>query len=49
IGEGYEQLKSWMAEQQWEKEDSAVSLELFYIDEQHWEEEPVELLIPLQD
>ncbi|MDQ6419043.1 GyrI-like domain-containing protein [Paenibacillus sp. LHD-117] len=49
IGEGYEQLKTWMGEQRLQKHDSAVSLELFYIDEQHWEEEPVELLIPLQD
>ncbi|MHA6484796.1 GyrI-like domain-containing protein [Paenibacillus sp. strain BS8-2] len=49
IGEGYEQLKSWLTVQRLEKENNAVSLELFYIDVQHWEEEPVELLIPLQD
>lgn len=49
VGEGYEQLNTWMADQKLEKEERAVSLELFYIDEQHWEEEPVELLIPLRD
>jgi predicted transcriptional regulator YdeE len=47
IGEGYEQLHAWISEMQLEKQENAVSLELFYI-EQHLEEEPVELLIPLQ-
>lgn len=49
IGEGYEQLNAWMQENGFEKRETAVSLELFYIDEHHWEEEPVELLIPLKD
>ncbi|WP_168120616.1 GyrI-like domain-containing protein [Paenibacillus sp. HB172176] len=49
IGEAYEQLNVWMNEQRLEKHEQAVSMELFYIDEQHWEEEPVELLIPLKD
>ncbi|MBH5317011.1 effector binding domain-containing protein [Paenibacillus sp. GSMTC-2017] len=49
IGEGYEQLNAWMNENGLKKLANAVSIELFYIDEQHWEEEPVELLIPLED
>lgn len=49
IGEGYEQLFAWINEQKLQKDENAVSIELFYIDEQHWEEEPVELLIPLKD
>ncbi|GKU78263.1 GyrI-like domain-containing protein [Paenibacillus sp. L3-i20] len=49
IGEGYEQLNAWMTENGLKKHTNAVSIELFYIDEQHWEEQPVELLIPLED
>lgn len=49
IGEGYEQLKAWMNEQGLIKQENAVSLELFYMNEQHWEEEPVELLVPLRN
>ncbi|MCU6709536.1 GyrI-like domain-containing protein [Paenibacillus sp. J5C_2022] len=49
IGEGYEQLHAWMNEQGLVKQENAVSLELFYMDEQHFEEEPVELLIPIKD
>jgi len=49
IGEGYEQLKSWMHEMGLQKDDSALCLEIFYIDEHHLEEEPVELLIPLKE
>lgn len=49
IGEGYEQLHAWMNEEGLQKDEQAVSLELFYSDRQHWEEEPVELLIPLKD
>ncbi|MGO4372035.1 GyrI-like domain-containing protein [Paenibacillus sp. 2TAB19] len=48
IGEGYEQLNTWMNEMRLEKHNHAVALELFYIDEHHVEEEPVELLIPLK-
>ncbi|MFD0714085.1 GyrI-like domain-containing protein [Paenibacillus sp. GCM10027626] len=46
IGEGYEQLFAWMNERQLIKRESAVSLEIFYIDER-LEEELVELLIPI--
>ncbi|WP_341282006.1 GyrI-like domain-containing protein [Paenibacillus sp. FSL H8-0537] len=49
IGEAYEQLFAWMNEQELEKHQSAVALEVFYIQEQHLEEEAVELLIPLAD
>jgi predicted transcriptional regulator YdeE len=49
IGEGYEQLHAYISELGLERQDNAVSLELFYIDDQHLEEEPVELLIPLKD
>jgi predicted transcriptional regulator YdeE len=48
IGEGYEQLHTWINEMRLEKQENAVSLEVFYIDEHHLEEEPVELLIPLK-
>ncbi|AJY73339.1 GyrI-like domain-containing protein [Paenibacillus beijingensis] len=48
IGEGYDLLFSWMAEQGLRKNDAAVSLEIFYVDE-HWEEKPVELLVPLDE
>lgn len=46
IGEGYETLLAWMNEQRLVKRDNAVSLEIYYIDE-HLEEEPVDLLIPI--
>ncbi|MFC4776757.1 GyrI-like domain-containing protein [Paenibacillus sp. GCM10023252] len=49
IGEGYEQLHAWMNEMRLQKQENAVAIEIFYIDEQHLEEEPVELLIPLRD
>ncbi|WP_274650234.1 GyrI-like domain-containing protein [Paenibacillus humicola] len=48
IGEGYEQLNVWMHEQRLAKRDKAVSIEIFYVDE-HLEEMPVELLIPIED
>lgn len=48
IGEGYEQLFAWMQENKLEKYENAVSLEIFYVDEPHLEEEPVELLIPIK-
>jgi len=48
IGEGYEQLKSWMHEKDLRQDSAAVCIEIFYIDENHLEEEMVELLIPLQ-
>ncbi|MFC5653381.1 GyrI-like domain-containing protein [Paenibacillus solisilvae] len=46
IGEGYETLAAWMNEQKLYKRENAVSLEIFFIDE-HLEEEPVDLLIPI--
>ncbi len=46
IGEGYETLTAWMNEQKLNKRENAVSLEIFIIDE-HLEEEPVDLLIPI--
>ncbi len=49
IGQGYDKLQSWMRMQKLEKDEAAVSLELFYIDGQQLEEEPVELLIPLKE
>lgn len=49
IGEAYEQLFAWMNERKLNKHDSALAIEVFYIDERHWEEEEVELLIPLRD
>ncbi|MHA7963861.1 GyrI-like domain-containing protein [Paenibacillus sp. CAU 1782] len=49
IGEAYEQLNAWMLEQGLKRHENAVCLELFYVDEHHLEEEPVELLIPLRD
>jgi len=48
IGEGYGQLFSWIVENNLKKNEKAVSLELFYFDDSLFEEEPVELLIPLQ-
>lgn len=48
IGEGYEQLNAWMNERRLNKQDNAVSLEIFYLDE-HLEEVTVDLLIPLSD
>lgn len=47
IGEGYEQLKAWMAAERLEKDDHALAIEVYFIDE-HLEEGPVELLIPLK-
>jgi hypothetical protein len=38
-----------MNERKLNKHDSALAIEVFYIDERHLEEEEVELLIPLQD
>lgn len=49
IGEGYEMLNSWISEQGYHKLDNAVSLEIFYLEGQHWEEEAVDILIPIQD
>lgn len=48
IGEGYEKLITWIDELELEKDERAVSLELFYFDESLLEEEPVELWIPLR-
>ncbi|GMK38106.1 hypothetical protein PCCS19_11600 [Paenibacillus sp. CCS19] len=48
IGEGYDQLTSWMTEHKLAKQDTAVSLEIFYLDE-HLEEVTVDLLIPLTE
>ncbi|QYR23515.1 GyrI-like domain-containing protein [Paenibacillus sp. sptzw28] len=48
IGEGYETLSAWMQEQKLVKRDNAVAIEIFYIDE-HLEEEPVDLLIPIEE
>ncbi|MBD2847895.1 effector binding domain-containing protein [Paenibacillus sp. IB182496] len=46
IGEGYEQIFSWMREHSLIKEEKAVAIEIYYVDE-HLEEEQVELLIPV--
>ncbi|MFS0722869.1 GyrI-like domain-containing protein [Paenibacillus sp. 1P07SE] len=47
MGEGYEQIAAWMAENNLKKDDNAVTIEVYYIDE-HLEEEPVEILIPVK-
>ncbi|GGG14891.1 GyrI-like domain-containing protein [Paenibacillus abyssi] len=47
IGEGYEQIHAWMNEKHLVKEENAVAIEVFFIDE-HLEEEPVEILIPVK-
>lgn len=49
IGEAYEQLFAWINEKRLIKHESAVAIEVFYIEERHLEEEEVELLIPLKD
>ncbi|WP_020616880.1 GyrI-like domain-containing protein [Paenibacillus daejeonensis] len=48
MGEGYEQIAAWMADNDLIKDDNAVTIEVFYIDE-HLEEEPVEILIPIKE
>ncbi|GBF74495.1 AraC family transcriptional regulator [Paenibacillus sp. 598K] len=48
MGEGYEQIAAWMAEHKLQKDDNAVTIEVFYIDE-HLEEEPVDILIPIKE
>jgi predicted transcriptional regulator YdeE len=48
IGEGYEQILAWMNEQRLQKQDNAVSIEIYY-DDERLDEEPVEILIPLRD
>jgi len=48
IGEGYEQLKTWIEEAGLEKLENALAIEIFYIDE-HLDEEPVDLLIPIRN
>lgn len=47
IGEGYEMLKAWMHEHQYKKVENAVSIEIYYLEGQHWEEEIVDLMIPI--
>ncbi len=47
IGEGYEQLHAWMHEEGLEKDERALAMEVFYIDD-HLDEEPVEIWIPVQ-
>lgn len=47
IGEGYEMLNAWMHENKYKKFDNAVSLEIYYLEGQHWEEEMVDLMIPI--
>lgn len=47
IGEGYEYINAWIQEHQYKKIDTAVSLEIFYLEDQHWEEEVVDILIPI--
>lgn len=49
IGEGYELLNTWIHEQGYQKLEHAVSMEIFYIEGQHWEEEVVDLYIPIAD
>lgn len=49
IGEGYELLNTWIQEQGYQKLDHAVSMEIFYLEGQHWEEEVVDLFIPIAD
>ncbi len=48
IGEGYSRLFAYMEQENVQRDDKAVSVELYYFDESLLEEEPVELLIPLQ-
>lgn len=48
IGEGYELLNTWMNEHGYRKLDNAVSLEIFYLEGEHWKEEIVDILIPIQ-
>lgn len=47
IGEGYELLNSWMREHRYRKIENAVSVEIFYLEGQHWEEEVVDICIPI--
>ncbi|MFC6331429.1 effector binding domain-containing protein [Paenibacillus septentrionalis] len=49
IGEGYELLNNWILENGYHKLENAVSLEIFYLEGQHWEEEAVDLLIPIAE
>ena len=49
IGEGYELLNSWIHEQKFSKIENAVSIEIYYLEGQHWEEEIVDLLIPIHN
>ena len=49
IGEGYELLNTWIHDNGYKKLDLAVSLEIFYLEAQRWEEEMVDLLIPIAD
>jgi len=49
IGEGYEFINAWIQEQQYRKIDNAVSLEIFYLEGQHWEEEVVDILIAIAE
>lgn len=49
IGEGYELLNTWIHDNGYSKLELAVSLEIFYLEAQRWEEEIVDLLIPLAD
>ena len=47
IGEGYEILMAWMNEHHYKKIDNAVSLEIYYLEGPHWEDEIVDLMIPI--
>lgn len=49
IGEGYEILNSWIQENGYKKLELAVSMEIYYLEAQHWEEEMVDLLIPIAE
>lgn len=49
IGEGYEHLNSWIHENGYKKLEQAVSLEIYYLEAERWEEEVVDLLIPIAD
>ncbi|URN93070.1 MAG: GyrI-like domain-containing protein [Candidatus Pristimantibacillus lignocellulolyticus] len=49
IGEGYEMVKAWIQEHGYKRLDQAVSLEIFYLEGQHLEEEIVDILIPIED
>ncbi|MFD2116273.1 GyrI-like domain-containing protein [Paenibacillus yanchengensis] len=49
VGEGYEQLMTWMNQQQLRKNEHALSIEIYHTDSSMLEEGQVELLIPFLD